>query len=108
MRSHSRGLMSASIIAPPPDRLISSTSMLLRLEADGRGFAREAVAIVVAVVGAARRVARNADRGEAVALGLAAALGRDQRVDGACRLPPRIAERNLFIERTSHAMTRRS
>ena len=54
MRSHRRGLMSASIIAPPPDRLIRSTSSISVVETDGRGFAREAVADRVAmVVGAA-------------------------------------------------------
>ena len=48
MRSHSLGTKSARIIAPPPDRLISSASCFLRRWVTVTACSREPMAIIVA------------------------------------------------------------
>src|SRR5688572_27386911 len=61
--------------------------MALALVDDGRGFGAEPVAVAVAVVGAADRLARNPDRSKVFAVGILAVLFTDQGIGRLGRLP---------------------
>jgi hypothetical protein len=99
--------MSASIIAPAAREIDEIGKESLPPVADRSGLPREAVAVGIAMICSPSGLAEHFDRSKAVGPGLAAGLFANERDRRRLPAPPRSALRNLFIERTSHAMSRR-